>query len=658
MEDISDRAARAGVATEYWDGVGDLHRVAPDVISRVLEALAASSSAPRRLLPGPIVIRDGSIPECKLNGPEGLPVRWEIFSDRKLAEGESISPHLKLPQGLPHGLYRLEAAAEGEQESREEAPLIVAPRQAYQGDPAAPRRMWALAVQLYALRSRRNWGHGDFSDLIELIEVAADLGAAGVGLNPLHSLMDDKMEEPSPYFPNSRLFLNPLYIDVEAIPEFPGLCAAGVEETVRRLRADAALDYRAVAALKTRALETAYAAFLAAASPQRRTAFDEFRARRAHLLLRFACFEFLRRKFAGPWWEWPQQWRQGDAAALAALRESEGTRIGFFEFVQWVADEQLERCRLRAQGRRMPIGLYLDIAVGVRSDGFDAWCDQAAVLTGVAVGAPPDNLNSLGQNWGLAGFNPFGLEQQRFEPFRQLLQAAMRYAGAVRLDHVLGLQRLYIIPHGTSAKNGTYIRLPFQALLATAALASVQQQCVLVGEDLGTVPENFRETLMDWGIWSYQVMLFERTQGGGFARPETYRENALVTFATHDLPTFAGWRAHRDLALKRALDINPGESDEDRRRALEALDAALRERGIERNDFAAVTKYLADTPSRLLVVSLEDLLGVQEQVNLPGTVDEHPNWRQPLPVALEELRGHASLGCVADVLRSAGRSCC
>jgi 4-alpha-glucanotransferase len=658
MEDISDRAARAGVATEYWDGVGELHRVAPDVISRVLEALAASSSAPRRFLPGPIVIRDGSIPEFKLNGPEGLPVRWEIFSDRKVAEGESIPPHLKLPDGLPHGLYRLEAAAEDEQESREEAPLIVAPRQAYQGDPEAPRRMWALAVQLYALRSRRSWGHGDFSDLIELIEVAADLGAAGVGLNPLHSLMDDKMEEPSPYFPNSRLFLNPLYIDVEAIPEFPGLCAAGVEETVRRLRADAALDYRAVAALKTRALESAYAAFLAAASPQRRTAFDEFRARRAHLLLRFACFEFLRRKFAGPWWEWPQQWRQGDAEALAALRESEGTRIGFFEFVQWVADEQLEHCRLRAQARRMPIGLYLDIAVGVRSDGFDAWCDQAAVLTGIAVGAPPDNLNSLGQNWGLAGFNPLGLEQQRFEPFRQLLQAAMRYAGAVRLDHVLGLQRLYIIPHGTSAKNGTYIRLPFQALLATAALASVQQQCVLVGEDLGTVPENFRETLMDWGIWSYQVMLFERTQRGGFARPETYRENALVTFATHDLPTFAGWRAHRDLALKRALDINPGESDEDRRRALKALDAALRDRGIERNDFAAVTKYLADTPSRLLVVSLEDLLGVQEQVNLPGTVDEHPNWRQPLPVALEELRGHASLGCVADVLRSAGRSCC
>ncbi|HEY7247230.1 MAG TPA: 4-alpha-glucanotransferase [Xanthobacteraceae bacterium] len=658
MDDLSDRAARAGVATEYWDGVGELHRVAPDVLSRVLEALAAGRSAARRSLPGPIVIRDGSQAQVRLNGPEGVRLRWEVLSDSRLAHGETISPLLKLPEHLPYGLYGLTAIADGEKGGPEEAPLIVAPRRAHQGDPAAPRRMWALAVQLYALRSRRNWGHGDFSDLLELIDAAADLGAAAIGLNPLHCLMDDRMEEPSPYFPNSRLFLNALYIDVEAIPEFPGIRAAGLEDELRRPRGDQGLDYRAVASLKTRGMEIAYAGFRAAASPQRRGEFDRFREHHAHLLFRFACFEFLRRKFGRPWWEWPQELREGTAEALASLRESEPTRIGFFEFVQWVAHEQLAACRLRAHARGMPIGLYLDIAVGVRSDGFDAWCDQDVVLRGLAVGAPPDALNSLGQNWGLAGFNPLGLEQQRFEPFRQLLQAAMRYAGAVRLDHVLGLRRLYVIPHGISAKDGTYIQLPFDALLATAALASVQQQCVLVGEDLGTVPENFRETLMDWGIWSYQVMLFERTQGGGFASPDTYRENALVTFATHDLPTFAGWRTHRDLLLKRALDINPGETDEDRRRALDALELALRAHGIEQNDFAAVTRYLADTPSRLLVISLEDLLGVQDQVNLPGTVDEHPNWRQVLPVALEELRGHPALASVADVLRSAGRSCC
>jgi 4-alpha-glucanotransferase len=655
MDDLIDRAARAGLETRFWDGVGDLHNVAPEVLCRVLDALSASSSAPRRLLSGPVIMRDGCAPELKLNGPEGLAVQWEIVSDRKAAEGEDISPSLKLPLGLPHGLYCLRAKVRGEP-GGEKAPLIVASRQAYQGDPAAPRRLWALAVQLYAVRSRRSWGHGDFSDLLALIDLAADLGAAGVGLNPLHALMDDKMEEPSPYFPNSRLFLNALYIDVEAIPEFPGLAAAGVEVEVARLRNAAALDYRAVAEVKMRALEGAYAAFVAHASAERRSAFDRFRTHVSELLSRFACFEFLRRRFDCPWWEWPSEWRQRDEDALTALREREGPRLGFFEFVQWSAHEQLERCRMRARARGMPIGLYLDVAVGVRSDGFDAWCDQEAVLAGMAIGAPPDNLNRRGQNWGLAGFNPIGLEQQRFEPFRQLLEAAMRYAGAVRLDHVLGLQRLYIIPHGISADQGTYIRLPFHALLATAALTSMQQQCLLIGEDLGTVPENFRETLADWGIWSYQVMLFERTAAGAFARPETYRENALVTFATHDLPTFAGWRDHRDLTVKRALNINPGESDEDRRRALDALDQALGERGIAQNNFAGVAAYLAATPSRLLVISLEDLLGVKEQVNLPGTVDEHLNWRQPLPVRLEELRDQKGLATIADVMRSAGRS--
>ena len=232
----------------------------------------------------------------------------------------------------------------------------------------------------------------------------------------------------------------------------------------------------------------------------------------------------------------------------------------------------------------------------------------------------------------------------------------MRYAGAVRLDHVLGLQRLFLIPHGMPATKGTYIRLPFTALLATIALESVQNQCLVIGEDLGTVPENFRQTFADWGIWSYQVMLFERTHGGAFADAESYRENALVTFATHDMPTFAGWRGYRDLTVKRALNIDPGELDADRQRALDAIGQALARRGITATDFAAVAKYLADAPSRLVVLSMEDLLAVKEQVNLPGTVDEHPNWRQPLPVELEQLRDHEGLTSIADVMRAAGRS--
>jgi 4-alpha-glucanotransferase len=325
--------------------------------------------------------------------------------------------------------------------------------------------------------------------------------------------------------------------------------------------------------------------------------------------------------------------------------------------VQWVAHEQLEACQARARACGMPIGLYLDIAVGVRSDGFDAWCDRDAVLPETALGAPPDALNRGGQNWGLAGFNPVGLEHQRFEPYRRMLHASMQYAGAVRLDHVLGLQRLYLIPHGIAADRGTYIRMPFQALLATTALASAENHCIVIGEDLGTVPENFGETLADWGIWSYQVMLFERREGGEFICPESYRENALVTFGTHDTPTFAGWHALHDLAVKRNLAIDPGESDEERHRALVALRSALAQVDARITEFKSVVRYLSAAPSRLLVVSMEDVLAIKDQVNLPGTIDQHPNWRQRLPVALEELRGHVDLMSIAEIMRSCGRNC-
>ncbi len=407
---------------------------------------------------------------------------------------------------------------------------------------------------------------------------------------------------------------------------------------------------------RIRALKVAHQFFLGQASAERRASFDRFRHGRGSSLARFACFEVLRRKLTHPWWEWPEQWRRGQEEALAALRQTEPADVGFVEFAQWIAHEQLDLCRVRARERNLPIGLYLDIAVGVRSDGFDAWSDQDAILSGTAVGAPPDVLNTAGQNWGLTGFNPVGLEDRQFRPFRRMLQASMRYAGAIRLDHVLGLKRLYLIPHGLRPSEGAYIRFPFEALLGVAALSSVRHKCIVIGEDLGTVPENFRETLADWGIWTCQVMLFERQADGAFCAPEHYRENALVTFGTHDVPTFAGWRDQRDLAVRQALGIDPGESSEQRRGAFDALRQVLRQHGIEADDFAAVARFLADTPSRLLVISLEDLLGVTDQVNLPGTTNEHPNWQRRLPVGLEDLRDLDTVTRIADTMRSAGRS--
>jgi 4-alpha-glucanotransferase len=657
MDRIFERAALWGVETEYRDAFGQLRRVEPDVLSRLLDALAVDGGTPQRMLPRTIVIRGHYDHRVRLVAAEGLPLRWEITSERTIADGEGISPLLTLPQGLPNGIFRLRVTVTGPApQQSEDAALIVCPQQAYQGDDDAPRRMWALAAQLYGIRSRRNWGHGDFADLAALVDIAADLGASGIGLNPLHALFDDRAEEASPYFPNSRLFLNPLYIDVEAVPEFPGLRAVGLEEEIERLRNSNLVDYGGVANAKMRALKLAHDVFRQSGMAERRRAFDRFRRNHASALSRFACFEYLRRKFDRPWWEWPEQWRNADEEALNTLREVEEQGVSFFEFVQWVAHEQLDRCRLRARARGLPIGLYLDIAVGVRSDGFDAWCDQDSILSGMAVGAPPDVLNTAGQNWGLAGFNPIGLEDRRFEPFRRMLQASMRYAGAIRLDHVLGLKRLYLIPDGIRPSQGAYIRLPFEALLAVGALMSVDNRCIVVGEDLGTIPENFRETLADWGIWSYQVMLFERSPSGAFSAPESYRENALVAFGTHDLPPFAGWRDQHDLAVKQALDIDPGETGDERHDAVDALRRALAQRGIETSDFASVARYLADTPSRLLVVSMEDLLGVRERVNLPGTVNEHPNWRHRLPLVLEDLQSHDGPTSVADIMRSAGRS--
>jgi 4-alpha-glucanotransferase len=273
----------------------------------------------------------------------------------------------------------------------------------------------------------------------------------------------------------------------------------------------------------------------------------------------------------------------------------------------------------------------------------------------MSIGAPPDVLNTAGQNWGLVGFNPNALEAQGFTAFCHMLDASMRYSGAIRLDHVLGLKRLYIIPEGSSPVQGAYLRFPFEALLAVTILLSVRQRCIVIGEDLGTVPDHFRETLADWGLWSYQLMMFERLVDGTFAPPESYRHNSLVTFTTHDLPTFAGWRSQQDFATKEVLGLDPGETRDQRCEAVEALRRALEQRGLANAGFHSVARYLADTPSRLLVVAMEDVLGLTEQVNLPGTIDEHPNWRRKLPIPLEDLPNHPAIIDLAAMLATAGR---
>jgi 4-alpha-glucanotransferase len=630
--DLFSRAKELGIQTEFVDGQGHIHVTDAAALRIILDALPVR--APYRFLREAVVIRSGQPSRTELNQAATSPLRWKIVRGPKIiAEGKTDDRTIVWPADLPEGAYRLHLTDASS--FTEEAPLIVAPPKAYRGD---FERGWLVAVQLYGVRSARNWGIGDFTDLEALIELARDLGADGVGLNPLHALFDDRPADCSPYSPNSRLFLNALYIDVEKIPGFQPGALADSAGAIARLRAGDIVDYKGVAELKWRALRAAFETFRAHPAAGGRQDFDAFRAERAPLLSRFACFEVLRHKFNKPWWEWPEQWRQPDEAQCAGLRQgADAAEVEFVEFVQWAADRQLRSCRDLAGQLGMKVGLYLDVAVGVQSDGFDAWNEQTAISRHLAVGAPPDPLNLAGQNWGLAGFNAAGLELQSFEPYREMLRASMRYAGAIRLDHVLGLKRLYLVPHGFAANNGVYVQMPFEALLAATAQESVAHRCVVIGEDLGTVPEGFRETIAEWGIWSYQVMMFERDDHGAFRGVDHYAPNALVTFNTHDLSTYAGWRSFSDLKLKRSLGIDPGESDDARWQALAMLSDLLRHHAIDRHDLYAVAGFLAKTRSRLLAISLEDMLGVIDQPNIPGTVNEHPNWRQRLPIAIDAI---------------------
>lgn len=522
---------------------------------------------------------------------------------------------------------------------------------AYQGP--EDLRGWLLIVQLYGIRSSANWGHGDFGDLAQLIRVASEVGAAGVGLNPLHALFPDRPEQASPYAPNSRLFLNALYIDVAAAPGFPGVSELGLAENLARLRNSSLVDYSGVARAKISALRVSYRRFLKEKTGQNE--FSAFQTEKGATLERFAVFETLRRKFKEAWWEWPEEWRQPSEHALRTVRESDPDEVGFQAYVQWVADRQLRACQQLARDCGCPVGLYIDLAVGVDAGGADAWAEQDVFLKGLSIGAPPDALNLEGQDWGLTTYNPHCLIARDFAPFRQLLATTMKYAGAIRLDHVLGLNRIFVIPWGMKGEQGTYLRFPLDHLLAVIAQESQRHKCIVIGEDLGTVPDGFRQKLTDRGIWRYLVMLFEREHDGTFRPPDRYPVDALASFATHDIATFAGWSGAHDIRIKRTLNMDPGETQSERSAACIALKAAL-EQDRDDDGFVAVIRFLASTPAKLVAIAAEDVWEVLDQINIPGTVHEHPNWRRKLPVTIDQMHTDDRLHRVAAGLAQSGRN--
>jgi 4-alpha-glucanotransferase len=428
---------------------------------------------------------------------------------------------------------------------------------------------------------------------------------------------------------------------------------------IAALRASGMIDYAGVARAKLTALKLAHERFRAGASAARRADFLAFREEEGDTLLRFACFETLRRQHAPqPWPQWPAPWRHPSRGELQAFYRAHERECEFYEFLQWIAERQLRACQETARRLGMPVGLYMDLAVGMDRQGADAWVQQDVVLADVSVGAPPDEFNPAGQDWGLVPFNPHTLPADDFATTRRLMSATMRHCGAIRIDHVLGLKRLFMIPRGLGAAGGAYVRVPFEPLLRVIAEESNRYRTIAIGEDLGTVPEGFRATLAHWGLWRCLVMLFERDSDGRFLPPERYPAEALATFNTHDMPSFRGWMGGYDLRVKRAIGVDPGESDEARACAQQALRDALSQwaPAYAPDDIAAVAAFLAATPARLAVIALDDILDVRDQINIPGTVEQHPNWRRKLPLALEDLGRHDGMRRVAQAFAQAGRS--
>ena len=570
-----------------------------------------------------------------------------------------------------------------------EMPFIVTPAACY--EPPAIRgegRAWGFAAQLYGIRSGHNYGIGDFGDLRGLIEFCAEAGAGTLLLNPLHALFPDGPEHASPYSPSSRLYFNTLYLDPEAIPDFAEcgeartmVLAPRFQAQLRALRAMDQVDYSGVAEVKSKVLDCLYRHFRThhlARNSVRARAFRAFQAEHGESLRAHALFEALQAHFREKdstvwgWPAWPETYRDARAPEVEAFSAAHPDRVEYFEYLQWQASGQVRAAGTRSWELGLGIGMMFDLAVGVAEGGGATWTRRELYALGASAGAPPDDFNHLGQDWGLPPWIPHQLTASGYAPFIELLRANMRDAGALRIDHIMGLHRLFWVVRGLPAVEGAYVRYPFEDLLGILALESQRNRCLVVGEDLGTVPDEVRHALQPMKVMSTRLLYFERRNDGRLKPPREYPVNAVAGVATHDLPTLAGFWQGLDIDLRHQRHLFPDDETRNRQIVERAADraqllVALESEGVlppggglHQVGFpemtaelaAAVHTYLARAPSRLLLVQMGDGFGMREQPNLPGIAEPaHPNWRLKLPLNLEAWRGSAYLQGIVRALR-------
>lgn len=702
---VSDRLgelARAyGVAVEYWDQAGVLRRSSEEAITRILSALGADVTDEdaiarsleakemrdwRRVLP-PVVVTVGGIDShVWVHVPHGSPVRlWIECEDggvveppqsNRWVEPREVDGHLVgeatfvVPSDIPLGWHSIKALTD---DGLSESTLIVTPERLVPPALASGQRLWGLMAQIYSVRSRRSWGIGDLADLADLVAWAGhDLGADFVLVNPLHAAAPTLPMTPSPYLPTTRRFPNPLYLRIEAIPEFAYLGNADRKE-VRRLGkpwrklSAALLDRDGAWRAKSAALDIVRRVEL---TPGRQARYDAYVEREGTGLIDFATWCALAEEYGPDWPEWPEALRHPASPDVAHWRAEHADRIERHLWMQWLLDEQMESTQEAAVEVGMQAGVIHDLAVGVDAEGADAWSLQEVLATDASVGCPPDMYNQLGQDWAQPPWLPAALEEAAYIPYRDMLRTMLRHCGGIRVDHILGLFRQWWIPRGLPAADGAYVTFDHEALVGILALEAHRAGALVIGEDLGTVEDSVQEFLHARGILGTSILWFERGPKGVIRQPEDWRGDALASVAVHDLPPTAGYLAGEHVRIRSELGLLSRPVDEERA----ADEAATREwidLAVARGWLAdaqagadeqviALHRIVAASPARLVGIALPDLVGDRRAQNQPGTDQEYPNWRVPLadaagrPVALEDLPSAPLLDRIVATARPTG----
>ncbi len=550
--------------------------------------------------------------------------------------------------------------------------LIITPETCYQPPTIKDgRKVWGINLQLYALRSKHNWGIGDYTDLQAVINILAPLGVNAIGLNPLHTLFAHLPENASPYSPSNRDFLNSVYLDIEAIDEYSRcekaqelVNSSSFQSRLQSLRDHDLVQYTGVWQAKSTVLKLLYEQFQQdlLSNPDANKQFRQYQSDKGEDLFKFALFEALQEFFHEQqasienWQQWPVEFHDPNSVPVKNWAESNIQAIEFHQYLQYRAEQQLAEVNRCCRQLGMQIGLYNDLAVGNQRFSSPCWAEPLDYAPGASIGAPPDDFNLLGQDWGLPPQIPQQLKDNQYRSFIQMLRANMRHAGALRIDHVMSLMRLYWIPENCPADQGTYVVYPFSDLLGILALESQRNHCLIIGEDLGTVPDEVRHQLWLKKIFSYRILFFEKDWHHGYFRPpQEYPPYSLCTSGSHDLPPLKGYWQASDLSIREKLDLYPSETVKHQQRETRAQDLyqikvalfaeqLIDEQCLQDNSdqaltaqlFLSIQRFLARSESLLMMVQLEDLLSQSNQINIPGTIDEYPNWRHRISIDLED----------------------